>query len=112
VWKDGGLVEVVSSFRPRPRLQIISDRTTAVLSPVDGSIISSRADMREHNRRNDCEDVGNDPGFQEAWTPRPLGMKPVQESVHEAIEQIEAGNGAHLAPATAEDYARAKLTSA
>ena len=32
-------------------------------SPVDGSMLYSRADVRRHNERNDCVDVGNDPFF-------------------------------------------------
>ena len=32
-----------------------------VISPVDGSIIGSRRARDEHNRRNECFDVGNDP---------------------------------------------------
>ena len=34
-----------------------------VRSPVDGSIIDSRAKLRAHNARNGVVDVGNDPAF-------------------------------------------------
>lgn len=33
------------------------------VSVVDGSIISSRSDRREHNRRNRCIDIGDDPAI-------------------------------------------------
>ncbi len=37
-----------------------------VRSPVDGTLLDSRAKLRDHNARNGCVDVGNDPAFTEA----------------------------------------------
>ena len=42
-----------------------------VISPVDGTVLTSRADVREHNRRNGVEDVGNDPAFRHPDRPQP-----------------------------------------
>ena len=45
----------------------------AFRSTVDGSLITSRADLRQHNARNGVVDVGNDPAFkrpQRQDTPR------------------------------------------
>lgn len=35
----------------------------AFISPVDGSLITSRRDREEHNRRNGVVDVGDDPMY-------------------------------------------------
>ncbi len=42
---------------------VINDISEAFVSPVDGSVISSRRELREHNRRNQVADVGNDAAF-------------------------------------------------
>ena len=39
---------------------IITDWGDAVRSPVDGTMLRSRADQREHNARNGVECIGND----------------------------------------------------
>ena len=36
---------------------------TPTKSPVDGTVISSRAKLREHNARNEVADVGNDDAY-------------------------------------------------
>ena len=58
---DGKLVLKEKVVR-RGGLTIIKDIEPFV-SPVDGSVVSSRAARREHNRRNQVEDVGGDPAF-------------------------------------------------
>ena len=49
----------------------------AFISPVDGSLITSRADREEHNRRNGVADVGNDPAYRNPKRPE---KKPVDLS--------------------------------
>lgn len=44
-------------------IQFISGTFDPVISPVDGSVLSSRDDVREHNIRNGTMDVGNDPAY-------------------------------------------------
>ena len=39
---------------------VIEDLQTPFESPVDGSMITSRADLRRHNRQHGVEQVGND----------------------------------------------------
>ena len=50
-------------------LQLIPDIAEAFVSPVDGSVISSRSNLREHNVRNGVADVGNDPAFKNPKRP-------------------------------------------
>ena len=66
---DGKLVPK-SASGPGGGLIIIEDIQPFV-SPVDNSVVSSRAARREHNRRNQVEDVGNDPAFSRPRTPTP-----------------------------------------
>ena len=40
--------------------EVMGDLKEDFRSPVDGSMITSRADWRAHNRRNDVVDVGDD----------------------------------------------------
>ena len=51
------------THRPKPRIDIMTDSSDPVRSPVDGTVIQSRRDMREHNARNQVECVGNDEAF-------------------------------------------------
>ena len=53
----------------------------AVVSPVDGSLLTSRADVRLHNERNDCVSVGNDMRGR---------MSPPEPEI-EGVEEILAG---------------------
>ena len=46
-------------------------------SPVDGSMLYSRQDVREHNARNDVVSVGNDYGES---APKPGWAKPMESS--------------------------------
>ena len=56
-------------------------------SPVDGTIISDAAQRRDHNQRNDVEDVGNDKTVFERKPPfEPQGM---EQSMRRAIAEVE-----------------------
>ena len=68
----------------------------AVVSPVDGSLLTSRADVREHNERNDCVDVGNDPICR---PDRPPPKEPELEGVEEIVSGVLKGD---IAPEPAE----------
>ena len=50
-------------------LQLMPDIAESFVSPVDGSVISSRSNLREHNRRNGVADVGNDAAFKHPKRP-------------------------------------------
>ena len=58
-------------------IQLMTDIAEPVVSPVDGSLLASRADVREHNIRNGVVDVGNDPAYRNPqrrdWKPEPAG---------------------------------------
>ena len=55
--------------RHRIGLQLMPDLAESFVSPVDGSVISSRSNLREHNIRNGVSDVGNDPAFKHPKRP-------------------------------------------
>ena len=56
-------------------------------SPVDGSVLGSRAAIREHNIRNDVESVGNDARY---IHPRPRETK-VEGSTAEVVRAVARG---------------------
>ena len=66
VWRDGKLVEIdLDQAREvrramRASAQVLGDIPDAFTSPVDGSVISSRAALREHNKRNGVVDIGDE----------------------------------------------------
>ena len=68
VVRDGKLVPKKELSR-RTGLQFMPDLAGAFVSPVDGTVISSRSTLREHNRRNGVSDVGNDPAFKHPKRP-------------------------------------------
>ena len=53
----------------RPGLTVMPDIKEPVISPIDGSTLSSRSDVREHNIRNGVVDVGNDPAYKNPTKP-------------------------------------------
>ena len=60
VYRSGQLVE--KTRHRRTGVEIMPD-ISPVISPVDGTILGSRSTIREHNRRNEVIDVGNDPSL-------------------------------------------------
>ncbi len=65
VMRDGKLVEVKAAKPGAHNIIRDSYSSNPVLSPVDGTLLDSRAKLRDHNARNGCVDVGNDPAFNE-----------------------------------------------
>ena len=68
----------------RPGLTVMPDIKDRVISPVDGSTLSSRADVREHNIRNSVVDVGNDPAYKNPTKP----TRPTHESAAPFIADL------------------------
>ena len=61
-----------------------------VRSPVDRSILDSRVKLREHNRRNDVEDIGNDASFREPQIDHAAGAgEGVGEDLRTAFEMYD-----------------------
>ena len=60
-------------------------RFRSFTSPVDGSRISSPEQRREHNRRNDCVDVGNERPVRKI----PEVMRPVKEDLIRELRKYE-----------------------
>lgn len=57
-------------------------------SMIDGSEISSRSRHREHLRRHDCIEVGNDSSLYRP--PKPLGSPPgLKEKIIRAVNHVE-----------------------
>ena len=65
VMRGGRLVEVRATKPGAHTIMGDCYSSNPVLSPVDGTLLDSRAKLREHNARNGCVDVGNDPAFNE-----------------------------------------------
>jgi len=60
VIRDGELVEKGGvSFRDTKNVHVISD-VQPFISPIDRSLISSRSQVREHERIHGVKQVGND----------------------------------------------------
>ena len=60
----------------------------AFRSPVDGSVITSRRELAEHNARNGVVDVGNDAAFK---NPKPRDVKP--QGIKQDLIDVWNGRG-------------------
>lgn len=83
---NGVLVEV-GDYVPTPRNhhQIMGD-IKPYRSMVDGSIINSRSQHREHLRAHNCIEVGNETKYLQ---PKPLTSPPgLKETIIRATEQV------------------------
>lgn len=79
IYRDGIIVDKATGFQdlrgsnlpPQAPMLALNNAysNNPIKSPVDGSVISTRQDLREHNKRNDVVDIGNDreyhPDYQE-----------------------------------------------
>ena len=88
---DGELVEVTSQLNRKRGMMIIPDIQEPFVSPVDGTVISSRKERRAHNRRNECEDVGNDPAFINPVFERQYDERQLREDVARSVEYVQQG---------------------
>lgn len=71
VYRNDKLVEVKpGESTSASGLQIMPDIGESFISPVDGTRISSRSGLREHNARNQVVDVGNDPAYRNPVNPK------------------------------------------
>ena len=86
---DGKLVpKSEAPTRRRGRSMLVIDdayQATPTLSPVDHTPIGSRAQLREHNRRNNVTDVGNDAAFAPGFKRKPYEPAGVVEDVQAAV---------------------------
>ena len=76
---------------PEPRRmapQIMVDRAP-VVSPIDGSVIGSRRDVREHEKKHGVVEVGTDQSMLRPKAPyQPTGVK---ADIKDAMERVRAG---------------------
>lgn len=90
VWSKGGLVprdEYYASLPPRERAPMVMRDIGDHISPLDGTAITSRSQLREHMKRHGVEQVGTE-------KMRPNRPKPLPDpriAVKETLEKIEAG---------------------
>lgn len=60
VWRDGEMIEIaVAHPGAEPKIHVVSD-IGGYKSMADGSWISSRSQHREHLKRHNCFEVGNE----------------------------------------------------
>lgn len=87
VFRDGKIVDreiaAPHPFAVKRSVYVVSDIEPFV-SIVDGSIVGSRTDRREHNRRNGVIDVGNDPAV--LRRPAPYEPKGIGEEIARMFE--------------------------
>ena len=90
---QGRVVEVFAGDRPRAH-EVMRDcySSNPVLSPVDGTLLDSRAKLRDHNARNGVVDVGNDPAFNEPAR-QGKAYKPDRHAIIEDAKRAMAQHG-------------------
>jgi hypothetical protein len=83
-----------------PRVKVITSHFEAFKSPVDGTIITSRAVLEEHNRRNKVQNLHD--GYDEKaildfpnrnWheTPEKERLKDLNKDMEVAVQKLEDG---------------------
>ena len=85
----GRLVPVEDYRRPEPTaptVQIDAYARNPTVSPVDGRLLSSRADLREHNRALGVQDIGSDPAGRRPYTP-PWDKSETTRAVRDALRR-------------------------
>ena len=88
---DGKSVEVTGRAQHARNITIIPDLGYSFVSPVDGSIIASRQQRREHNARNQVEDIGNDKAFENPNFDPVYADSKYDESIDRAYQMHEQG---------------------
>lgn len=79
VWRDGEMIEIaVATPGAEPKIQIVPD-IGGYKSMADGSWISSRSQHREHLKKHNCFEVGNE-------MPKP--RQPITTSREQRIKRL------------------------
>ena len=86
IWRNSDWLEIdLNAPRPKPKGPMICTFKEFV-SPIDGSVIASNRDLRAHERQYNVIQVGNEkPSY------KPRSLPPVEATIKEAIEKVEAG---------------------
>ena len=84
---QGRMVETTPA-EPRP-VHFVQDAyaINPTISPVDGTLIACRADLRAHNRRNNCADIGSDPAFNQPKREM-IPMPPAGPDIKRAFDRL------------------------
>ena len=75
---DGRLVEVSTNYQTEPKCDIhFMPDIQPYRSMIDGTMITSRSQHREHLRQHNCVEVGNDSSLKKPYKPSepPPGLK-------------------------------------
>lgn len=90
VMRNGKLVDkrFAEPLQPKGSAAFMAMRDISErVSPVDGSVITSRPQLIEHNRRNGCTDCGNEHLVKPGEQRQPKYMPPVSDSIREALRK-------------------------
>lgn len=83
---DGELVEVTPDYTPEPRGPFVMGEIPDYTSPVDGKVISGRAQRREDMRRNGCRPwEGRDQEVKEAQRQKQYQDQHLEQRLHENV---------------------------
>ena len=90
VYRDGKVVEATPATRRARVHEVMADayELNPTVSPIDGTMIDSRARLREHNARHSCVDVGDDSVATGAYRPTPNSRHEIRREIHEAIARL------------------------
>lgn len=66
-----------------------------IKSPIDGSIIDGRQALRDHNRKHDVEDIGDDPVGYQTPTPRNRGGEGLREDLEQIYGELSTASPDH-----------------
>ena len=89
VYRAGAVVPVVRAPRVRVH-EVMADayELNPTLSPIDGTMIDSRARLREHNALHGCVDVGDDGVATGAYEPPKVDRGQIRAEIREAIQRL------------------------
>ena len=93
VWRDGELIEIdLDKAREirrarRASANVLGDIPEPFTSPVDGSVITSRADLREHNKRLGVIDIGDE---KKPPTHERTALPPIEDVMRDRKEFLES----------------------
>ena len=84
---NGELVEVSKDWRPEPKADFhVMPDIQPYQSMVDGTMITSRSQHREHLRMHNCVEIGNETKYLQ---PKPFTSPPgLKEALIQATDQV------------------------
>jgi len=89
IYRNGEAIEVSDDYAPEPKAAYVMGDIQPYQSMADGSMITSRAHHREHLKRHNLVEIGNDSSLTRPPPPKQIapGLK---EDIIRAVNQIES----------------------